>query len=678
MASNGTQREQWGSGLGFVLAAAGSAIGLGNIWRFPYITGENGGGAFVLIYLLCILIIGMPVMLCEITLGRHTQRNPVGAIRAVAPSSSTIAHALGGFLVLTGVALLLFQHWGWAVICLMFGAAIFRFSWTVVGAMGVFAGFIILSFYSVVAGWTLGYSVQSISGRMSTDPRTQSSEVLAHVILTRAQAEFPEDAAEHIDARDDLSPVDITRAVEQARQAHVIRNVNQAFGITLEPPPEPMNPYQFASYFDKALADAVPRDLLLDRLAEPHGGAETRQAADGSTHLEYPRGLHSEVAGSMFNRFMKNGAYAVTFHFFFMLLCVGIVCLGVQGGIEKTAKILMPTLLLLIVALIVRGLTLPGAMEGVRFYLSPDFSKLNPKSVLEALGHAFFSLSVGMGAMITYGSYVQKEENIFVSTLSIVSLDTILALLAGLAIFPALFAGGFDPGAGPGLVFITLPAVFNQMPLGAFWAAVFFVLLLIAALTSGVSLLEVVTAYLVDEHGWSRKIAASVIGLFIFLIGAVAALSVADWSRVLWLQQTFLALFQSTKGSFFDVLDNLGSNWLLPLGGLFIAIFVGWVWGTRKAIQEIRHGSHNFGDVHLVSLLAGLKDDPSHNSDVHVLTLASVWGIFIRFISPIAVLIAFLDTLGWLDITGTAPSTALPPPDQAEEVPADNVGTAES
>jgi NSS family neurotransmitter:Na+ symporter len=269
-----------------------------------------------------------------------------------------------------------------------------------------------------------------------------------------------------------------------------------------------------------------------------------------------------------------------------------------------------------------------------------------------------------MGAMITYGSYIDKEQNILGSTVSIVALDTLVALMAGLAIFPAVFAQGFGPDAGAGLVFQVLPTVFQNIPLGALWAALFFVLLLVAALTSGISLLEVVTAYFVDERKWSRKTAAVTCGFTAFLLGSLCALSVTNWDRLSLMRDMLVAVFGGTKGSFFDLMDNMASNWLLPLGGLLVSIFVGWIWGTRHAVDEIRHGSHNFADVHLISLMAGLKDDPSHNSELHVVTLASLWGIFIRFISPVAVMIAFLHTIGWLDMK---PREAPPQPAQVEQ-----------
>ncbi len=540
MKGNGA-REHWSGSTGFVLAAAGSAVGLGNIWRFPYITGENGGGAFVLVYLLCVAVIGVPVMLCEITLGRHTQKNPVGAFKRLSPPTSRLAHFIGLCMIMTGAILLVFQQWGWGVLGCLLGLAIFRFGWVLVGAMGVLAGFLILSFYSVVAGWTLGYVVQAAGGLLRFETITE--------------------AAGHFES------------------------------FTLAP------------------------------------------------------------------------GWALGCHAAFMLLCTLIVISGVRAGIERWSRILMPLLFLLLVTLILRGLTLPGAMEGVRFYLTPDFGKIDARTTLIALGHAFFSLSLGMGAIITYGSYLDRRENIFQATLSITALDTGVALLAGLAMFPALFALGFDPGAGPGLVFHVLPTVFSRMPLGAFWALLFFLFLAVAALTSGISLLEVVTAYFVDERGWSRRKAGLACGTVILVLGGLCALSVHDWSRLGFLQRLLTLVFHGARGSLFDLLDYLTANWFLPLGGFFIALFVGWVWGTRGAVNEIRHGSHNFADVHLFSLLAGLKDDTPHSSEVHVLTLASVWGIFIRFISPLAVLIAFLHTIGWLDLERRA---APPPPPEAE------------
>ncbi len=468
------KREHWGSQLGFILAAAGSAVGLGNIWKFPYITGENGGGAFVLVYLLAIAIIGIPVMLAELVIGRKTQRNPVGAYHALKPGSIWI---LGGYL-------------------------------------GVIAGFIILSFYSVVGGWTIGYMFKAL----------------------------------------------------------------------------------FTGF--KNLTSM-------------------------------------EIAKNNFDSFVKSPFYSIFFHFLFMGLTVLIVYKGIKQGIEKWSKILMPAIFIILFLLIIKGLSMKGAMAGVQFYLSPDFSRLSSRSVLIALGHAFFSLSLGMGVMITYGSYLSKKENLWKSALTIVTIDTLIALLAGLAIFPAVFAMGFNPSAGPGLVFNILPSVFAKMSIGFVWGFLFFLLLAIAALTSAISILEVVTAYFIDELHIERRKATLIFGFLIFLLGIPSALSFGALSGVKIGGKTFFGFF-----------DNLASNYFLPLGGLIISLFVGWAWGTKHAVDEIRHGSHNFADVHLISLLAGLKDDPSHNSNVHVWTLASTWGIFLRFISPVAIFIAFLFTIG--------------------------------
>ncbi|MBN2640826.1 MAG: sodium-dependent transporter [Victivallales bacterium] len=524
--ANNSPREHWGSGIGFILAATGSAVGLGNIWKFPYITGENGGGAFVLIYLVCIAVIGIPVMLCEMSLGRHTQKNPIGAFGSISPESSKLSHFFGLCMLLTGMGLLLFHNYGMAVLMFVLGALVFAYSWRVVGFCGVFAGFVILSFYSVVAGWTIAYFGKALSGGLD--------------------------------------------------------------------------------FVDKVAAE------------------------------------------QSFSSLVANPYYSIGCHLGFMFLCVVIVMGGVKKGIERWSKILMSLLFLLLFILILRGLSLPGATQGVAFMLSPDFSAISTNSVLIALGHAFFTLSLGMGAIITYGSYVSKDQNLFLSTLSIVALDTLVAILAGLAIFPAVFAFNMEPSAGPGLVFNTVPLVMTQMPGGIFWAGLFFLLLIIAALTSGISLLEVVVAAAMDELKIKRTPAVIGVGCIIGLLGCLCAVSVSDWTRVEWLHSGLTGLFGVDDASFFDFMDNIASNWLLPLGGISISIFVGWVWGTRKAVEEIRHGSHNFADVHLIALLAGLKDDPSHNSDYHVLTLAALWGIFIRFISPVAVMIAFLYNIGWI------------------------------
>ncbi|MBI4418265.1 MAG: sodium-dependent transporter, partial [Ignavibacteriales bacterium] len=339
-------RGTWGSRIGFILAAAGSAIGLGNIWRYPYVTGQNGGAAFVLLYLGCVLLIGIPILLAELSLGRHTTLNPVGAFKKLSKSRA----------------------------------------WPLVGYLGVITGAGILSFYLVVAGWTLGYIVRTI---------IPSSESFGQFVA---------------------------------------------------------NPFEELGYF----------------------------AA-------------------------------------FLLLTMYVVLGGVERGIERWSKLLMPALFVILTLLIIYNLTLDGAMKGVEFYLSPDFSKIKGSTFLAALGQAFFSLSLGMGTMITYGSYISKKENIPVSAAAVALSDTLIAFLAGLMIFPALFAVAVEPTQGPSLVFEVLPRVFATMPGGVFLGLLFFILLAIAALTSTVSLLEVPVAFLVDQKQWTRKKAVLVVSALVFL-----------------------------------------------------------------------------------------------------------------------------------------------------------------
>ncbi len=452
---NQEKREHWKSHMGFVLAAAGSAIGLGNIWRFPYIAGENGGAAFVLLYLICIVLVGLPVMLCEFVVGRSTEKDPVGAYSDLSRRN------------------------------------VF---WRLVGFMGVASGFLILSYYSVVGGWTLAYILEGATGRFS-------------------------------------------------------------------------------------------------QLSSP------------------------DLAWGNFLKFTGHPYWPIVFHGFFIALCVGTVHSGVRKGIERWCDILMPALFVLLLILIVRAVTLPGARAGVAFLLKPDFSKITTQAFLVALGHAFFSLSLGMGAMITYGSYVEKKENLWKATAWVAGLDTMVALLAGLAIFPAVFAIGFDPAVGPGLIFKVLPAVFARMPGGAYlWGTLFFVLLAIAALTSGFSLLEVVTAYFVDEKGYPRHKVSIIAGIAIFLLGIPCALSFGPMQDVKFFNRTV-----------FDSLDFLTSNILLPLGGLLICIFAGWVWGVKPALEEANAGAE------------GMRCKA---------VLGAAWKFLVRYVSPVAVVLVFLFSLG--------------------------------
>jgi len=441
------QRGFWKSRLGFIFAASGSAVGLGNVWKFPYIVGENGGGAFVLIYLLCIFVIGTPIMLAEFALGRKTNLNPVGAFKAIAPQKAFVG----------------------------------------IGYMGVLAGFLILSFYGVVGGWTFAYVVKSITGSV--------------------------------------------------------------------------------------LSFTTPKE-----------------------------------AGTFFGNFIGSTGETLFYHALFMWVCIAIVLRGIHGGIEKACDILMPTLVFFLFLLMFRSLTLDGAMEGVTFYLSPDFSKINSNTILIALGQAFFSLSLGMGCMITYGSYLSDKENLTSSTFYVVMFDTMIALLVGMVIFPAVFAMGLEPTEGPSLVFSVLPTVFTNIPMGQIVSVLFFTLLGIAAITSGISLLEVVVAYFIDQRGWERKKTVIIVGFTIFAFGIPSGLSFGIMSD-----------FKPMNMTFFDHVDNIASNYLLPLGGMLTAIFVGWIWGTQNASEEIE-----------------IQESASGFPWIQC------WEFLIRFITPVAVGLVFL------------------------------------
>ena len=451
------QRENWGSKAGFVLAAAGSAIGLGNIWKFPYIAGENGGASFVLIYLICIAVIGLPVLIAEILIGRTTQRNPVGAFYKLSNSKF----------------------------------------WASIGGMGVIAGFLILSFYAIIAGWSIGYVVEAINGNFFL---------------------FPEPAAS-------------------------------------------------ADHF---------KDLVSDT------------------------------------------SWIIGYLAFFMVLTMLIVFSGVQKGIERASKIMMPILFILLVILMIRGITLDGASKGLDFLWNPDWSKITANTILLALGHAFFTLSLGMGAMLTYGSYMSDKDSIPSAALQIVILDTLIALIAGTAIFTSVFSVGLDPAAGPGLIFHTLPGVFSKMPGGYIFSILFFISLTIAALTSSISLLEVVVSFFVDELKWKRHTAAVVLSLLIFALGVPSALSFNILSDV--------KIFDL---DFFELVDFIASNILLPLGGLLISIFVAWIWGYEKVIPNLRKGAENFFDNHQRIVFA--------------------WKIFLKYFSPVLIFLVFLYSIGLLD-----------------------------
>lgn len=417
------ERGHWSSKIGFILAAAGSAVGLGNIWKFPYITGENGGGAFVLIYLLCIALVGLPVMMAEVLIGRMAQRSTVGSFQALAGEKSI---------------------------------------WTSVGWLGVVTGIVILSYYSVVAGWSLHYVWLSIQGTFSVEN---------------------------------------------------VASIKAIFG----------NLY-----------------------------------VDTNTN--------------------------VFWHLIFMLLTALIVLGGVKQGVERAARILMPLLLLMLATLAIYASSLDGFASAVDFVFGFHTDALTPAGVLEALGHSFFTLSVGMGAMLTYGSYLSKNDDLVTSSIAITVLDTLVALMACLVLFPITFTKGMEPAAGPGLVFENMPMAFTQLPGGNLWAFVFFLLLAFAALTSSISLLEVAAAYLIDERKWPRKKAVAVISGFIFLLGIPSALSGGT--------KLFGEKFATIFGyNWFDTFDKLASNWLLPLGGLGISLFVAWKIADKARRASVAAGS---------------------------------------------------------------------------------------
>ncbi len=407
--SSSENRGQWGSKLGFIMAAAGSAVGLGNIWRFPYVTGEHGGAAFVVVYLACVLFIGLPLMWCELALGRASGRNPVGAFRET-----------GGGLpfVLTGV------------LCLA-------------------ACFFVLTYYGVIAGWTISYAISQVS--------------------------------------------------------------------------------QTSLVFEEYTADPV---------------------------------------------------YVLPVFALFIVLTIVIVRAGVEKGIEKWSKVLMPLLFVLMLVVIIRGVTLPGAGAGLEYYLKPDFSKIDGTVVLKALGQAFFSLSVGWGLMITYGSYMDKKQNIITNGFWVALADTSVALLAGLMIFPAVFAMGMDPDQGTGLAFTTLPAVFAEIPAGWVVGTVFFLLLSVAAVTSSISMLEVPVSYFVDEKKSLRTTCAVTVGLVAFVVGIPSALSNGGNE---WFSN--IQLFDQT--GFFNILDQVFGTLALIIISLMLSIYAGWVWKPKNVIAEI-------------------------------------------------------------------------------------------
>ncbi len=444
---------QWSSRTVFILAATGSAVGLGNIWKFPYITGENGGGTFVLVYLCCIALIGIPIMMAEIMLGRRGRQSPINTMRSLAQAEGRS------------------RAWVW------------------LGWMGVAAGFLILSYYSVIAGWALSYVFRTAGGLF--------------------------------------------------------------IGVT----------------------------------------------ADG--------------VNSIFNDFVGDPEKLLAWHTLFMIATMVVVSRGVKAGLEKAVTYLMPLLFALLILVVVYAMTTGHFSEGLRFLFSPG--AITGKAVLIAMGHAFFTLSLGMGAIMVYGSYLSKDYSIVEASVYIAVADTVVALLAGMAIFPIVFANGLEPGAGPGLIFQTLPIAFGHMHGGTLVGVAFFSLLVFAAWTSAISLIEPAVAWLVENRGHSRIYASVVMGFWTWLLGLGTI-----FSFNLWKEQTWSVPFLFDDLGFFDTLDYLTANIMLPLGGLFIALFSAWIMRRETARDEL-------------DTLPGIF---------------RLWHFLVRYVTPVAVIIVFLKAVG--------------------------------
>lgn len=445
------QHEQWTSKIGFILAAAGSAIGLGAIWKFPYMAGTNGGGIFFLLFILFTLIIATPMLLAEFIIGRSTQKDAITSYKTLAKGSK----------------------------------------WHYIGILGVVASFILLSFYSVVGGWIVTYLGKSIAGGLSQ--------------------------------------------------------------FSLE---------EYGGLFEQTIAN--PTQVLISQ-------------------------------------------------FIFLAITIWVVQAGVQSGIEKASKVLMPLLFVIFIVLLVRSLTLEGASEGILYFLQPDISLITPNTFLMALGQALFSLSVGISIMVTYSSYLEKGENLVRSAGSVVWLNIIISLLSGLVIFPAVFALGLQPDEGPGLVFVVLPAVFDQLPLGGIFLTMFLILLLFATLTSAFSILEIIVAVIVKDNQEKRRKIAVIGGMIIFILGIPSALSFGVLSGI-------------TIGDLiiFDVADFLVSNIALPIGAFFISIFVGYRIPKNILEDEFFQGS---------TVKKGLFQG---------------WYFLIRYVIPVGILLVFLQSFGLL------------------------------
>ncbi|HPW90619.1 MAG TPA: sodium-dependent transporter [Paludibacteraceae bacterium] len=451
MTSQSQKRTKFGSKFGVVAAAAGSAVGLGNIWKFPYEAGQNGGAAFLLVYICCVFLLGIPVMVSEFAIGRRAHANVSGAFRKLTGNNR----------------------------------------WIGVGVLGALTAFLILSFYFVVAGWSLEYVAQAVS--------------------------------------------------------------NNFVGKT-------------------------PTDLSV-----------------------------------AFTDFTSDTYRPLFWTAIFVLLTALVLLAGVEKGIERYSKLLMPFLAVILILLSIRSVTMPNGIEGLTFLFKPDFSKITPQVILSALGQAFFSLSLGMGCMITYGSYMRKSNNLVQTAVQVTIIDTLVAILAGVAIFPAVFSLGINPAQGPELVFVTLPGVFTHMPGGYIFAILFFMLLAIAAITSTISLQEVIVAYISEEFHLSRKKVIAVSSLLLMVGGVLASLSLGPHSNLV-----------INGKPLFELLDFVTSKLFLPFGGFLIALFVGWFYKAEYMRDEISNG----GKLNT--------------------SFFPVYRFLIRYFVPLAILLIFCNELGLL------------------------------
>ena len=449
------QHGLWSSRLAFILAATGSAVGLGNIWKFPYVTGENGGGAFVLVYLLCIAVVGIPIMMAEVMIGRRGGRSPVKSLSLIAEHDRL------------------------------------KPAWKLVGAIGILAGFLILSFYSVIGGWAISYVGTTASGQLA--------------------------------------------------------------------------------------------------------------------------GQSADAVGAIFSGLLSDPTKLLAWHTLFMAMVMVVVVRGVRSGLERAVSILMPALFVLLLIVVGYAMTTGHFGQAAAFLFQPDFSKLTTSGILVALGHAFFTLSLGMAVMMAYGSYLPKNISIAKTSISVSVIDTGVALLAGLAIFPIVFANGLEPGAGPGLIFQTLPLAFGQMPMGSLFGTLFFVLLIFAAWTSGISLLEPIVEWLEERKGMNRTVSTLGAGFVCWGLGIASILSLNLWSDFAPLG--FVPMLEGK--TIFDLLDFFTANIMLPLGGLLVALFAGWVMSRQAMERELALSPAMF----------------------------NLWLITVRFITPVAVAVVFIYNL---------------------------------